>query len=129
MKQLSVRKYSDVILVAASALASHEDQLASLVTQYGPENVLVDGVEVSKLNQKPAETVADEPVLIGSSIQPAIIKVGEAEVQLGDVVAKAHEDSGLTAAEWNAQEEAAREAAIAAAITAHFTVADDRSHE
>lgn len=65
------------------------------------------------------ETVEHAAVVVGlygSDIQPAHIKIGDADVQLGTVVAKAHELSGLSVDEWNAQDKDAREQAIAETI-------------
>lgn len=54
--------------------------------------------------------------LNSSSVQPAIVKVGGFDVQLGDVVKAAWQKSQLTVEEWNALEDGAREAYIAAEI-------------
>lgn len=40
-------------------------------------------------------------VLLGSDVLPAHIQIGDELVQLGTVVAKAHEASGLTVEDWN----------------------------
>lgn len=52
-------------------------------------------------------------MLYGSSIQPSVFKVeGKPDTQLGTVVARAHELSGLTADEWNNLPDAEREEKI-----------------
>ncbi len=55
--------------------------------------------------------------LLGSSIQPPVLQIRGADVQLGTVVASAHQRSGLTVEGWNAQPEAVREALITDEIT------------
>lgn len=55
--------------------------------------------------------------LLGSSIQPAVFKVeGKPDVQLGTVVARAHELSGLSVDQWNALPDAEREEKIIAVL-------------
>lgn len=49
----------------------------------------------------PAPTLTDEQSLIGSSFLPAAVTVAGRSISLGDVVAKAHQASGLTAGDWN----------------------------
>jgi hypothetical protein len=59
---------------------------------------------VEPVATKPPAKVPEPPpeTLLGSSVQPAIIKVGEREVQLGELVRRAYEKSGLNVAGWNA---------------------------
>lgn len=49
------------------------------------------------------EVVPEVPpeVLLGSSVQPALIEVGDRTIQLGELVAAAHVRSGLSVQEWN----------------------------
>lgn len=57
--------------------------------------------------------------LLGSSILPSAIAITpELEVQLGDVVARAHKDSELTVEAWNTLPEVEREALLVKAIEA-----------
>lgn len=66
-----------------------------------------------------AEDAARELVgLYGSSILPALIEIDGKEVQLGTVVAAAHEASGMTAEDWNAMPEADREKLLADQVEA-----------
>jgi len=59
----------------------------------------------------------DENVLRGSDVHPAIIDLGEGKtVELVDVVAQAHEISGLTTADWNALEPEVRHNLIDAVL-------------
>lgn len=68
---------------------------------------------IVKIKSDEAET------LLGSSILPSTVEItAEKSVQLGDVVAFAHKASGLSVADWNAQKEEDREAALAAAVEA-----------
>ncbi|WP_295516230.1 hypothetical protein [uncultured Stenotrophomonas sp.] len=56
-------------------------------------------------------------ILLGSDLQPAQFHFEEGvEVLLGDVVALAHRDSGLSAEDWNALSVATRESAIAEVV-------------
>lgn len=61
---------------------------------------------------RPPEDVA----LLGSSIQPANIHVGEGEVQLGEFVAAAHLRTGMSVNDWNELPETDRERLIAQEI-------------
>lgn len=40
-------------------------------------------------------------MLLGSSVMPANLYIGQTYVQLGDVVRRAFVDSGMTAEQWN----------------------------
>lgn len=81
-----------------------------------------NGEHVAVLSQHPHSWVPEEKdnpneALYGSSILPAQIDVGlDSPVALGDVVAIAHRDSGLTAAEWNDEPEDARERRLQAVV-------------
>lgn len=55
-------------------------------------------------------------MLYGSSLLPAIIRIGSKDVQLGDVVRRALADSGLTADEWNNLKPLTRETLLARAV-------------
>lgn len=62
---------------------------------------------------------SSEQTLLGSNILPADVEVAEGvTVQLGEVVARAFEDSGLSAEDWNALADDAREEMLAAAVEA-----------
>lgn len=54
--------------------------------------------------------------ILGTNSQPAIVKVGGQDVQLGEAVAAAHTASGLSVSEWNALSEEDRTALIAGVI-------------
>jgi len=65
--------------------------------------------ETPKASTKPA----DNQILIGTNILPAEIAISEGlSVQLGEIVAKAHERSGLSIEEWNALPEGERDALL-----------------
>jgi hypothetical protein len=55
-------------------------------------------------------------MLYGSSLLPATIRIGRVDVQLGEVVRRAHAGSGLTVVEWNALESLQREGLLARAV-------------
>jgi hypothetical protein len=72
-----------------------------------------------------AAAVVPEPVeshietLLGSSILPSLVEIADGvSVQIGAVVARAHTESGLTIAEWNAQAADDREAALELTVEA-----------
>lgn len=62
----------------------------------------------------------DDVILLGSDIQPATwpsTTEGAPDIILGDIVAAAHQDSELSATEWNELESDDREARIATVVT------------
>lgn len=59
-----------------------------------------------------------EETLLGSSIAPSEVEIHGRTVQLGEIVARAHADSGLTVAEWNELDDENRENLIAGAAQA-----------
>lgn len=73
--------------------------------------------EVKAEPEKPIE--AHIETLLGSSVLPSMIEIGPGiEVQLGEVVSRAHTESGLTIGDWNAMADDAREALLAATVDA-----------
>ncbi|HIE1098253.1 hypothetical protein [Stenotrophomonas maltophilia] len=69
---------------------------------------------------------AQQPFLLGSSVQPASFELPDGSVLLlGDVVARAHAASGLSVEDWNALDETAREVAIAETV-GNLSSADDK---
>lgn len=54
--------------------------------------------------------------LFGSSLLPSLIIVGTKEVQLGEVVRRSVNDSGLSTQQWNDLEPLKREAYLAATV-------------
>lgn len=83
---------------------------------------------MSKTKKAPAKSPgpvkasqADQPeekFLLGSSLQPALVQIGDQELQLGDVVRRAKADSGLSVEAWNELAEDDREKAISRAVAA-----------
>lgn len=57
-------------------------------------------------------------MLLGSSVLPAMIWIGNKEVQLGTIVNRALSDSELTADQWNSLTELEREYRLVDAIYA-----------
>lgn len=63
--------------------------------------------------------MSKKTALLGSDILPALILlIAGVEVQLGEVVARAHSDSGLSAEEWNELPNDDREERLAQAVEA-----------
>lgn len=61
----------------------------------------------------------EQIALMGSSTLPAMIQISaDKTIQLGELVAGAHAESGFTVAEWNELDEALREEALANHLTA-----------
>lgn len=81
---------------------------------YDPETANTPAPEpIIKLpEQKPAPVVPEDTVLLGSSVHPAEFEIEGKRYQLGAIVGKAHADSGLSVAEWNAADEDDRHSAI-----------------
>lgn len=115
---ISIKKYDDEIIVAPKEGLSADEHIEQLVSIHGAGGVFVDGKSVAQIRKEAEEAAAAENdvALIGSSVQPAVLKIGDDEVQLGDIVAAAQAESGLTAKQWNKLSDKKREAAIAAEI-------------
>lgn len=76
-------------------------------------------LEAGALSVGALSLIANAPPLslLGSNAQPAGFELHDGTVlTLGDVVAQAHEASGLSVEDWNALEESAREALIAETV-------------
>lgn len=76
-------------------------------------------LEAGALSVGALSLIANAPPLslLGSNAQPASFELHDGTVlTLGDVVAQAHEASGLSVEDWNALEESAREALIAETV-------------
>ncbi|MNU19699.1 hypothetical protein D3C71_79320 [compost metagenome] len=67
-------------------------------------------------NEGEASAAPELATLLGSSVQPSTVKVAGFDVELGQAVRAAFENSGLTVDEWNALADEDREARIAAVI-------------
>ncbi|MBH1384617.1 hypothetical protein I5T81_07600 [Stenotrophomonas maltophilia] len=76
-------------------------------------------LEAGALSVGALSLIANAPPLslLGSNVQPASFELpGGTVLSLGDVVAQAHEASGLSVEDWNALEVEAREALIAETV-------------
>lgn len=60
----------------------------------------------------------DENVLKGSTVHPATFDIKGEQISIEDVIAVAHEESGMTTAEWNAMQEEDRHSLIDAVLDA-----------
>lgn len=104
------------------ALGKAEAELADTQQQLANSNADVADLR-RQLNAIAASVpaggaAASDPaaMLLGSDAQPSIIEIGDTGWALGDIVALAHDDSGLSVDVWNALTQPEREARIAAAI-------------
>lgn len=94
--------------------------IAAQQTSPAPEAAVNETSAANAAATMATRPVTDDPVsvdtLLGSSILPALIEIGDAQVQLGEIVAAAHQKSGLSLEDWNALEDAARELLLDAEI-------------
>lgn len=73
-----------------------------------------------EVKETPDELVKEHiETLLGSSVLPSMVPIADGfEVQLGDVVARAHNESGLSIKDWNDLSDADREKLLADAVEA-----------
>jgi hypothetical protein len=71
-----------------------------------------DGVKATGPAPLPEASPAAAPEILLGGDYPATFDIGGTSYQLGTIVARAHEASGLTADDWNKQPQEARDAAI-----------------
>lgn len=67
----------------------------------------------------------DDVLLIGSDLYPAMLPFGDKELALGDVVARAHAESGLSATAWNELDQSIRDEAIMLTVSRLQVEADE----
>lgn len=93
---------TQVAQAAAASIALGATEPTPLVVHEPPKTgpVAVDP-NVTKAPAQDSDTNPAHAILLGSDVLPAHIQIGEELVQLGTVVAKAHEASGLTVEDWN----------------------------
>lgn len=75
-------------------------------------------VEERTQGQQATFQPVDENVLKGSTVHPATFNIKGEQVSIEDVIAVAHEESGMTTAEWNAMPDEARAGLIDAILDA-----------
>lgn len=83
----------------------------------GVQTELTKEVEERSQSQQTIQPV-DENVLKGSTVHPATFDIKGEQISIDDVIAEAHELSGMTTAEWNAMPDEARHDLIDAALDA-----------
>lgn len=101
---------------AEAALVTANNQVAEereIIAQLRRQMAHTEG-NPAPAQQPPAP--ADDAMLLGSDNQPSFVEFGETSWLLGDIVARSHEESGLTAEAWNGLTQPEREARIAATI-------------
>lgn len=118
-RRISIKKYDDEIIVAPKEGLSTDEHVEQLVSIHGAGGVFVDGKSVAQIRSE-AEASAEEAErdedIKGSETQPEVLKIGEVDVPVGEIVAAAFTATGLTAAEWNELDAGAREAEISLEI-------------
>lgn len=93
-------------------LADGDEKLSkSIKTELNKE------VEERSQGQQTLQPV-DENVLKGSTVHPATFDINGEQISIEDVIATAHEISGMTTAEWNAMPDEARHSLIDASLDA-----------
>lgn len=75
-------------------------------------------VEERTQGQQATFQPVDENILKGSTVHPATFDIKGEQVSIEDVIAVAHEESGMTTAEWNAMPDEARAGLIDAILDA-----------
>jgi hypothetical protein len=75
----------------------------------------------------PAQAGGEKAMLLGSSILPSLVSIGGKDIQLGAIVAAAHEASGLTVEAWNELPETEREKLLAAQVDAMQSQVDEEA--
>lgn len=71
------------------------------------------------------DTDEGDVLLIGSDLYPSMLPFGDKELALGDVVARAHVESGLSATAWNELDQALRDEAIMLTVSRLQAEADE----
>ncbi len=93
-----------------------QPQSTVTVSSEGPVTVATDQVTLQASNVVIDAAKSEDTMLVGSSVQPSMVKVAGFEVQLGEAVQGAFKTSGLTPEQWNALPDEDREQRIAAVI-------------
>lgn len=75
-------------------------------------------VEERTQGQQATFQPVDENILKGSTVHPATFDIKGEQISIEDVIAVAHEESGMTTAEWNAMPDEARAGLIDAILDA-----------
>lgn len=84
-----------------------------------PKSVKTELVkEVEERTKQPVIIPVDENVLKGSTVHPATFDIKGEQFSIEDVIALAHEESGMTTAEWNEMPDEARHGLIDAILDA-----------
>lgn len=105
---LMVEDLEDMESIQAPDVATRQEYLNRLAYGQWTAEDLEDGTALGfvfgQLTGEAEPQKRNEP-LVGSDRLPAILVIDGTEFQLGDIVCSAHEASGLTVDEWNAQPE------------------------
>jgi len=91
----------------------------------GVKTEIAKEVEERSQGQQTLQPV-DENVLKGSAVHPATFDIKGEQISIEDVIAVAHEESGMTTAEWNAMPDEARAGLIDAILDG---MADDQAED
>lgn len=115
-----VEKSLDNIEPGAIKKALGLKESEGIVTETSSDNAVknenTERIDVIIQNENGSQSILqgeESPlVLNGSSIHESVYQIGEEEVQLGTIVQKSFEESGLTIEEWNGLEESERDTKI-----------------
>jgi len=95
-------KSTQVAQAAAASIALGKTEPTPVVVHEPPKTAPVAAdPNVVKPTAQDSDPNVKVQALLGSDLLPAHIQIGDELVQLGTVVAKAHEASGLTVEDWN----------------------------
>lgn len=98
----SVWAKSTQVAQAAASIALGKTEPTPLVVHEPPKTAPeANDPNVAKPHAQGSDPNVKVHALLGSDLLPAHIQIGDELVQLGTVVAKAHEASGLTVEDWN----------------------------
>ena len=105
---------------ALNIASTDKDALVARLAELGvktDKRKTVDTLQAMVAEAEAKERSAQLDILVGSDLLPSDVEIAEGQtVQLGDVVARAHAASGLTAEAWNALPGDEREALLAAEV-------------
>lgn len=124
-KQLSEMTKAHDIVVAQAAEA--EKKLTAAVTEANEaRQALITATEQHKA--RVAELEADDEVLNGSGVLPAMLAIGDKEIQLGKLVTEAHARSRMKVRAWNGLADDQREALLLQELRVMRAVAGRDEH-
>jgi len=116
-RKWNVKGLEEVFSSKGAATKAASELLEKQAADAAAKKAAEEAAAAEKAKEEQSDEQSDETVLLGSNLQPSEVEIKPGEkVQLGDVVAFAHKASGLSVEDWNALEDADREARLEQAI-------------